>query len=89
MDYFSIGEMTLSSTNAFLKEVPAFGSGTVKYYIFTSGNSLTIPPADADLYTINLLNNGGSNYEYTIQSGTVRFSATNGNWSENSTWEGE
>lgn len=40
---------------------------TVAYYLFSSGDGLSIAPADADYYTINLLNNGGSNYSYTVQ----------------------
>ncbi len=46
----------------------------VKYYVFTSGNGLTITPADADLYTINWNAgslNGGSNYTYTVSAGSV------------------
>jgi len=39
----------------------------VQYYLFTSGDGLTISGADADYYTINLNNNGGSNYAYTVQ----------------------
>jgi hypothetical protein len=38
---------------------------TVKYYVFSSGNGLTISHSNADFYTINLNNNLGSNYEYT------------------------
>lgn len=44
----------------------------VSYYLFTSGSGLNIAHADADLYTINLNNNGGSNYSYT--PGFYRFS---------------
>jgi hypothetical protein len=41
---------------------------TISYYLITSGSGLTIPSADVDLYTINLNNNGGSNYNYTVQA---------------------
>ncbi|MBA4320764.1 MAG: hypothetical protein C0412_20425, partial [Flavobacterium sp.] len=42
----------------------------VSYYVFTSGT--TAPSgADADLYTINLNNNGGSNYSYTVSGATT------------------
>jgi Leucine-rich repeat (LRR) protein len=42
----------------------------VSYYVFTSGT--TAPSgADADLYTINLNNNGGSNYSYTVGGATT------------------
>lgn len=35
---------------------------TVTYYVFTSGDVGSIAAADSDLYTINLNNNGGANY---------------------------
>lgn len=60
------------------------GAG-ISYYVFTSGN--TGPAAngsDADLYTINLDNNGGSNYSYTVASGWV--TASNGSWGTAATW---
>ncbi len=41
---------------------------TVSYYVFTSGTT-TPSSADADLYTINLNNNAGSNYSYTVAAG--------------------
>jgi hypothetical protein len=41
---------------------------TVSYYVFTSGTT-TPSGADADLYTINLNNNAGSNYSYTVAAG--------------------
>jgi len=41
-------------------------NANVNYYLFTSGSGLSIPGADADLYTINLNNNGGTNYSYTV-----------------------
>lgn len=40
----------------------------VSYYVFTSGTT-TPSGADADLYTINLNNNGGPNYSYTVAAG--------------------
>ncbi len=57
----------------------------LSYYIFTSGDSG--PAADgsnADLYTINLNNNGGSNYSYTVASGWT--TAATGNWNVAGTW---
>lgn len=82
-------QMVLFEGDTYKLELPPYASGTtVQYYILTSGSSLTISHADADLFTINLLNNGGSNYTYTVQSGTVRFSGNNGNWSSTSSWEG-
>jgi len=83
-----ISPMALAEGNSYKVELPPYASGTsVQYYIFTSGSGLTISPADADLYTINLLNNGGSNYSYTVQNGTVRFTGISGNWSNTGTWE--
>ncbi len=37
----------------------------VKYYVFTSGNELSISHNDVDFFTINNNNNSGSNYQYT------------------------
>lgn len=36
------------------------------YYVFTSGDSLTIAPTDADLMTINLYNDSFQNFTYTV-----------------------
>jgi hypothetical protein len=44
---------------------------TVQYYFFTSRTGLTISGTDADLFTINLNNNGGT-YSYTTTN-AVRF----------------
>jgi hypothetical protein len=43
-------------------------NSTIQYYAFTSGDGLTIDPSDADLFTINYNNNGGSSYQYTVTS---------------------
>jgi hypothetical protein len=56
----------------------------VRYYIFTSGSGLTIAHGDADFFTINLNNNAGSNYSYTVQSSYASVAA--GNWSNTATW---
>jgi len=51
--------------------IPAQTIGTtVNYYVFTSGDGLTIAPTNADLFTINGNNNGGANYSYTISTNT-------------------
>jgi len=39
----------------------------LNYYVFTSGDSLTIAPSDADLMTINLYNNNFANFTYIPQ----------------------
>lgn len=47
--------------------IPAQASSTVvRYYVFTSGQGMTIAPAQADWFTINANNNAGSNYSYTV-----------------------
>jgi Alpha amylase, catalytic domain len=51
--------------------IPAQTIGTtVNYYVFTSGDGLTMAPTNADLFTINGNNNGGANYSYTISTNT-------------------
>ncbi|MBI1193706.1 MAG: hypothetical protein GC205_11115 [Bacteroidetes bacterium] len=59
-------------------------AANVSYYILTSGDGLTITGAKADWYTINLNNNGGSNYNYTV--GTQVVTASDGPWNTGSTW---
>jgi hypothetical protein len=56
---------------------------TVYYYAFTSGDGSSINGSDADLYTINLMNNSGSNYSYTVSGYT---STQNGDWNDASSW---
>ena len=55
----------------------------VVYYVFTSGGTSAPAAADCDLATINLNNNSGSNYSYTVKAWTT---AANGNWSNAATW---
>ncbi len=82
-------DMTQVSGTTYKTELPPNNAGTtLKYYFFTSGAGLSISHSDADLFTITYFNNGGSNYEYTVQSATVRFTGNDGNWSDASTWEG-
>lgn len=62
-------------------------STAVTYYVFTSGD--TGPASngsDADLFTINLNNNGGSNYTYTPAAGWT--TAAVGNWNAVGKWVG-
>jgi hypothetical protein len=56
----------------------------IVYYVFTSGDGLTISPANADWYTINLNNNSGSNYSYTVNSSFI--TKADGNWGTTATW---
>jgi hypothetical protein len=82
----TIVAMSFSSGTSYSASIPAQAIGTtVTYYMFTSGNALTISNADADFYTINLLNNSGSNYSYTTV-GVSRFAVAAGNWNATTSW---
>ena len=64
----TIIEMTGSGTS-YSANIPAnvnTDGASVSYYVFTSGDGLTISHDDADFYTINLLNNSGNNYSYSV-----------------------
>ena len=63
----------IGSGTSYSASIPSQTSGTtVIYYLFTSGTSnVASNGSNADLYTINLLNNGGSNYTYTVQTPTA------------------
>jgi len=66
----TVVEMTGSGTS-YLATIPSSintASTSINYYVFTSGNGLTISAANADFYTINLNNNSASNYSYTVAS---------------------
>jgi hypothetical protein len=57
------------TSNTYTATTIAYSAGSsVKYYVLTSGSGLTISHADADFFTINGINNGGSNYSYTVPS---------------------
>lgn len=61
-------EMTHAGGNDYTATIPGTvntAGSTQSYYVFTSGIS-TPTNADADLATINLNNNGGSNYSYMV-----------------------
>ena len=80
--------MTGSGTT-YTASIPSQPAGTtVIYYAFTSGNNLSISGTDADLYTINLINNSGSNYSYTVQNAISTTGSGAANWSSTSTWAG-
>ena len=83
----SVAEMTYVSDNNYSASISAnlnTPSAGFSYYVFTSGDALTISSANADWYTINLNNNNGSNYSYSVQGGWS--TATNGDWSTAGTW---
>lgn len=82
----TIVEMTGSGTT-YTANIPAninVPGAAISYYIFTSGDGLTISHANADFFTINLNNNSGANYNYTVQSSYA--SVAVGNWSNAATW---
>lgn len=78
----SVVEMTGTGSD-YMATIPATtntAGSTVYYYVFTSGDGLTISGEDADFYTINYNTNGGSNYSYPVMNdtcggGTVTYSA--------------
>ncbi len=84
----TIAQLTYAGTGSdYYFDIPAnlnTVGATITYYFFTSGSGLSISNADADLYTINLLNNSGSNYSYQV-NGTWQAN-TNGNWNIAGTW---
>ena len=62
----TITEMSCSGTSC-TATIPAAtntNNADIKYYVFTSGDGLTISHANADWYTINLNNNSGNNFSY-------------------------
>lgn len=84
----TIVAMTGSGTT-YTANIPAgtnTAGATVRYYVFTSGSGITVPTGETDYYTINLNNNGGANYSYTVISGFG--TAQDGLWSVGSTWIG-
>jgi hypothetical protein len=83
----TVVQLTGSGTT-YTGTIPAQAAGAnVSYYVFSSGTPASITGADADLATININNNGGSNYTYTVlptqytwnQTGTASW-ATAANW---------
>lgn len=87
-DNFATSTVVAMTGGSPLATIPATANtpgAVVRYYVFTSGN---VAPAsngsDADFSTINLNNNGGSNYSYTVASGWT--TAATGNWTAAATW---
>jgi hypothetical protein len=50
----------------------------VSYYLFTSGTGVATDGSNADTWTINLNNNAGSNYTYSISSNPITVTSTGG-----------
>ncbi len=87
----SISEMTGSGTS-YSADIPSSTnteSSTIKYYIFTSGNGLAsnISNDEADWYTINLNNNSGNNYSYSVQSSWTTSGSGDGSWNDPNSWD--
>jgi hypothetical protein len=83
----TVAQMALVSGSNYAVTTPAFVAGAnLSYYCFTSGSGLTISPSDADFFTINLNNNGGSNYTTTVASAWVTAGAGSSNTP--ATWAG-
>ncbi len=79
--------MTNVSGNDYATTIPASvntAGTTQSFYVFTSGGTTPPSGANSDLATINLNNNGGSNYSYTVLAGWT--TANPGNWSAAATW---
>ncbi|MBT3207048.1 MAG: T9SS type A sorting domain-containing protein [Bacteroidetes bacterium] len=82
----TIVEMSGSGTT-YTFDIPgssSTASAELGYYVFTSGDGLTISATNADWYSINLNNNSSSNYSYTVQSGWT--TGADGSWSNGATW---
>ncbi|MCB0820900.1 MAG: hypothetical protein KDC13_09775, partial [Bacteroidetes bacterium] len=83
----TVAQMSLSGGN-YTSTIPGYAPGTnVSYYIFTSGTAnVASNGSNADLFAINLNNNGGSNYTYTVAN--LYLSAATGDYNTGSTWLG-
>jgi dextranase len=87
-DYWAsstVVEMTGSGTQ-YSGIIPAsvnMDNASLNYYVFTSGDSLTIAPDEADLMTINLYNNNFQNFSYIVSCqftlGNAYFQMVNSN----------
>lgn len=95
-DFFAtstIVEMTGAGTN-YSATIPGSvntAGTTVSYYCFTSGPSLAsnIDNSEADWYSINLNNNGGGNYSYSVSNYanvSNGVGGCDGKWSTNACW---
>ncbi len=83
----TIAEMSMATATTYTASIPA-GTNTaganIIYYAFSSGSGLTISPSNADRFTVNLNNNGGSNYSYTVEPSWQ--TTTSGDWDAPATW---
>ncbi|MCF8294851.1 MAG: hypothetical protein K9I34_02210 [Bacteroidales bacterium] len=85
----SMVEMVYSSGNQYTGTIPTdvnIAGAEVSYYVFTSGDSLTVSPDDVDWYAINLNDNDGNNYSYSVGLfWTTKVNATV--WSNPASWD--
>jgi hypothetical protein len=73
----TVVQLTGSGTT-YTGQIPGNASGAgLSYYVFTSGtNNVASDGSNADLFTININNNGGSNYGYTVALATYVVTVT-------------
>jgi hypothetical protein len=87
----TVVEMTYTGSGQdYTADIPASANtaGTnISYYVFTSGDGQTISAADADWYTINLNNNGGPNYSYTVETDWTTRTGGDGSWDDPNMWD--
>lgn len=86
----TIVEMAYVAGNNYASTIPAAANSNganIIYYVFTSGDGLTVAHNNADWYTINLNNNGGLNYFYSVGSVWTTNPAGNGFWSDPNMWD--
>ncbi|GIR20966.1 MAG: hypothetical protein CM15mP36_01730 [Flavobacteriales bacterium] len=82
----TIIEMSGSGTS-YSASIPAnfnIDGASISYYVFTSGDGLTISHENVDLYTINNLNNSGSNYSYSV---ATNYALNTGSFDPGDTWD--
>ena len=85
----TVQAMTLSGPN-YTSTIPSAinqAGSTIRYYVFTSGSGLSINHNNADWHTINLNNNGGGNYSYTVQNEWTTRSGGDGSWDDPNMWD--
>ena len=69
--------------------IPALpAASNVSFYVFSTTLTAANIGTNYDMFSINVLNNSGSNYTYTVQTPTAYTTAQNGNFSASATWVG-
>jgi len=81
----SLVAMSFVSGTDYSGQIPIQTTGTtVTYYVLTSNNN-SFATTDSDYFTLELDNNTGSNYSYTVTEAPYR-TAQDGDWNTTSTW---